>query len=299
METARGIAITGRDTDVLLSLYEYRYLTMGQLRRLHFPSQQTTARRIRVLREAGYVDDFRPIGGQERLVTLDAKGAAVVGEYLGLSSDDFGWKRSRKKPKDYYFIQHFIALNDFRIAVARACAVAGELELVRFIPEYEGEVSKGVVRKRLRDVVRVGPNGREEITHTPDGAFALRKNGETALFFVEVDRGTESLSHPKQGLVKTVAFYLNYLVADGYQRYREDFGVVTKLKGFRVLIVVPSKRRLENVRRVAASFDFRPERAKGFLWIAQAEDVSERTVFSGIWKSLAADDNKTYAIDGG
>ena len=299
MTANRGVAITARDNDVLLSVYQYRYLSIGQLRRLHFPSQQTATRRIRVLRGAGYVEDFKAIGGEERLVMLGNKGAGVVSERLGVPLDELGWKRKGNKPKDYYFLKHFMALNDFRITVSRASADVGELELVRFIPEYEGETNeKGVVRKHLRDVVKAGHNGRREITHTPDGVFALRKNDQTALFFVEVDRGTESLSNPKQGFLKTIAFYLHYLVTDGYQRYQEDFAAATKLKGFRVLIVVPSKRRLENIRKVAASFSFSPEHAKRFLWIAHAEDVSETTVFSPIWTSLAAGEVGRYSLVG-
>jgi uncharacterized protein YjiK len=47
----------------------------------------------------------------------------------------------------------------------------------------------------------------EVINYTPDGVFALEKNNRTALFFLEIDRGTEVLSNPEKGFSKAINFY--------------------------------------------------------------------------------------------
>ena len=41
--------VTARDLDVLRDLYKYRYLSVSQIQRLHFPSLQTAYRRLRAL----------------------------------------------------------------------------------------------------------------------------------------------------------------------------------------------------------------------------------------------------------
>ena len=102
--------------------------------------------------------------------------------------DDLAWHRSQRSPKDYYFLRHFLAINDFRISLTLACKTS-ELTLLGFIPEYVGEkTAQGYVKKYLRDKVCDIANARRYISHTPDAAFALEKEGKAALFFVEIDR---------------------------------------------------------------------------------------------------------------
>ena len=134
--------------------------------------------------------------------------------------------------------------------------------------------------------------------HTPDGVFALRKGGSAALFFLEVDRGTESLRHPQRGFAKTLRFYLSYLVREGYQRYKDDFGLEKPFRAFRVLIVTTSVKRLENIRKVGAALAVRPAHAKRFLWLAPEGAVAEETIFAPIWVPLDAEDQTRYAIAG-
>lgn len=295
--STRSVALTERDHELLRSVYDYRYLSIGQLKRLHFPSEQTANRRVRLLAGAGYITDFKPVGSDERLVTLAEKGAEFVAGQLALPMSEIDWQAKREKPKDYYFLKHFICLNDFRIAVTAACAAGRDVELLGFIPEYQGEKTKqGGVRKYLRDVAADTQSAKGQITHTPDAVFALRKNGTAALFFVEVDRGTEVLSDGEQGFLKTIRFYLNYLVGEGYQRYKVDFQVEQDFRGFRVLVVTTTKRRLVNMRKLAESFAFEPEHTKRFIWLSQMDGIDSSNILSITWASLAPNDELAYAI---
>ena len=63
----------------------------------------------------------------------------------------------------------------------------------------------------------------ESYSHTPDGVFALKKGDNAALFFVEIDRGTEIVSDPEKGVLKSIVFYLNYWVSGKFARYAKDF----------------------------------------------------------------------------
>jgi hypothetical protein len=198
----------------------------------------------------------------------------------------------RKRPSDAYFLRHFCALNDVRIAVEQACGQSS-IHLVRFIAEYQGEVSPdGVPRKQLQDSVK-GDDGL--IGHTPDAVFALEHKGTAALFFVEVDRGTETLSDGERGVLKMLRFYLNYLAGEGYQRYTAIFGMPA-FRAFRVLLTTTSEARLKNMRSLGGDLVFEPTHAKRFIWLATQESITEQTIFGPVWRALEPTDERIYSI---
>jgi hypothetical protein len=295
--TPKKSLVTERDVDLLLSLYKYRYLTSSQVRRLHFPSQQTANRRIRALEVALYVGAAFVPGLEERLLCLRRKGADVVAERLRVVPEKLGWKKNLGMPKDPYFVRHFAAVNDFRIALTTACEARDDLLLLGFIPESEGvRTPKGMVRKYLRDVVSDVRSPNDTITHTPDGVFALQKNGKSALFFLEIDRGTETITDGEKGFLKTIRFYLHYLLRGGFERYGADFSVTDPFRVFRVLVVTTSLRRLENIRAAGGALVFEPEKAKRLIWVTAEAAVACGNVLSNVWASLDPRDDRSYAI---
>ena len=147
-----------------------------------------------------------------KLCDRTKKGADIVSIELHVEVSDLQWYRYTKAPKDYHFLKHFLAINDFRILITQAC-LESPIQLIGFIPEYMGEKTvQGNVKKYIRDKVCDVQAGKIEYSHTPDAAFALAKNESTALFFLEVDRGIEVIRDPERGLLKAVLFYLNYVV---------------------------------------------------------------------------------------
>src|SRR5262249_101383 len=148
-------------------------------------------------------------------------------------------------------------INDFRILITKKCQDS-PMQLLGFIPEYIGEQTKqGFVKKYIRDNVA-------EYSHTPDGVFALEKEGNAALFFLEIDRGIETVSDPEKGILKGIVFYLHYWNSQKWQRYVKDFD--REFRTARTLIVTTSKERLNNIREVVTNFSFSPAHAKRFLW---------------------------------
>ena len=206
--------------------------------------------------------------------------------------NDIEWHRTRA-PKDYYFLRRFLAINDFRVALTLACQESPMI-LLGFIPEYIGEkTSKGHVKKYLRDITCDLANTTRQISHTPDAAFALEKDGNAALFFVEIDRGIEIVTDPEKGFLKSVVFYLNYLVEGKFKRYSEDFGG-REFQAFRALVATSSKRRLQNMREAVTKYPFTPAHLKRFIW--GARDVGRENMFSPIWQSLDVTDDTRYKI---
>ena len=286
--------VTSRDTAILLDLYHYRYLSFSQLARLHFPSHSSAYQRLRILKREGLVKTFHAPAIAERIFYLDTEGAKLVAAELDTAVDDLSWYRYTKTPKDYYYLRHFLAINDFRILITQVCesdvqkSDSHPISLLGFIPEYIGEKTKeGHVKKYLRDTVK-------DYSHTPDAVFALEKGGNTALFFLEIDRGLETVSDPEKGFLKCVIFYLHYFVARKYERYETDFGA--PFKSVRTLVVTPSQKRLAHMRQAVTNLVFSPVQAKRLLWGTIQEQANKEFLFESIWQSMDTTDEKLYMI---
>lgn len=291
------LELTERDLELLATLLKYRYLSTPQAQRLHFPSAQTALRRLRRLSASGYVSTFKSPACPERIVTLTRAGAEIVADRLIEPSDDIGWAGRRQQPKDYLFLQHFLAVSDFRITLTQACANQHDMDLLGFIPEYKARSSTSEpVRKYVQDLVADASAACNTITHAPDGVFALTYRGRKALFFLEIDRGTEVLSNPAKGFLKMVRFYLVYLRDGGYQRYTHDFGVEALFRGFRTLVVTTSPTRLRNMREACGPLSFTPSGAKRFIWLATAEAVRDPAILTRSLVSCDPTDETLYSI---
>jgi len=288
--------ITDRDIRVVHSIYRYKYLSASQIQALHFPSETTRNRRLRRLIEEGLVEPFEILNIPERVFRLARTGARLVASRLGVEADDLLWTPSTKTPKDYYFMRHFLNLNDVRIVLEKATD-DGPVSLRGFIPEYYGKKEEsGSVHKYVRDATFGIANPEEHISHTPDAAFCLEKDGSPALFFLEADRGTETLSNPQKGVLKMVRFYLGYLANGGYESYNEDFKTEEPFSGFRTLIVTTSEERIENMQSAATSLPQQMHRGLRMLWCTTFGHLTSETVFTPIWRSLHETDDNTYTV---
>jgi hypothetical protein len=294
----RGPVVTTRDTEILVAIYKFRFLSLAQIERLFFPSTQTANRRVRVLGAKDLVEVFRPPGFPERIVSLTRKGLEAAAGKLELPVEALGNSTARTQPKDYYFLRHFLAVADFRVNLTRACEQRPDLKLLGFVADHVVErTDQGGFRRLTRDLACDIPVGGEKVGHTPDAVFALQRGKDAALFFLEADRGTESVSHPERGFAKTLRFYLSYLASGGYRRYQDLFGVPS-FKTVRVLVATSSRARLAHIRAAGAALQFKPADALGLIWLAETSAVTEETIFSSIWVSLDPGDAKTYRIAG-
>jgi Replication-relaxation len=289
-----SVQLQSRDVTLLLDVYKYRYLAFSQLLRLHFPSQKTAYRRLHALTTLDYVKAFHVPNIPERIFYLDKAGAEVVAGELNVAVEELKWYRYIKAPKDYNFLRHFLAINDFRILITHAC-LDSPITLLGFIPEYFGEkTAQGNVRKYIRDRVCDISNQRLQYSHTPDAVFALEKEEKAALFFLEIDLGAEIVSDPEKGFLKSVVFYLNYWVDGRWKRYATEFD--REFKTFRTLVITPSKDRLQHMREAVTTFPFPNPSVKRFLWGTTHGKLTQQTLFEPVWNSLDAGDHMLYRI---
>lgn len=288
--------ITERDLALLRDLYKHRYLSVTQIQRLHFPSLQTAYRRLRALTALGCIQGFLAPPITEHIYHLAKPGARFIAGDLGLPFEDLNWRPQTREPKDYYFLRHFLAINDFRITLQRGLKHRDDLSLLGFIPEYvgQGNSDRNTVAKYLKETVCDVANRQQRISHTPDAVFALEKAAQPALFFLEIDRGTEVVGREDKGVLKAARFYLSLLAGTEYQRYCRDFDC-PPFKGFRALIVTTSEARVENISLAISTLSV-PAKARQFIWLTDFSSVSESTIFQPIWRSGDAADVVRYRI---
>jgi hypothetical protein len=286
--------LTPRDIEVILSVYKCRYLTGSQLERLHFPSTRVMWRRIQALLELGFIKSFTAPHIPERIFYLDKKGAEIVAIELHIPFEDLEWYPHTRAPKDYYFLRHFLAINDFRITLTLA-SLKNALILAGFIPEYVGErTEQGYVKKYIRKQVKDIASSSVSYSHTPDAVFALEKDGKAALFFLEVDRGGEVLTDTGKGFLKCIVFYLNLWSGTVWKRYEKDFG--KEFKTFRTLFVTTSQERLKHMREAVTAYPFPHTQAKRFLWGTIQDHVTIDWLFESVWQSMDISDTTLYRI---
>ena len=83
------MALTHRDKEILIRIWQDRMLYTSQIERIFFPSSQAANVRLRRLWENGYLERyFLPTlifhGSSEALYMLDRKGADIVSVGLGI-----------------------------------------------------------------------------------------------------------------------------------------------------------------------------------------------------------------------
>ena len=288
-------SITQRDIDTVITLYKHRYLKTSQIQQLYFPSLHTANRRLRSLTEQGLVKQFTVPNIPERIYHVAKKGAHLVAQQLSVTVPELKWSEHTHAPKDYYFMQHFLGINQFRMDVTKACAKS-EIELLGFIPEYYGsKKASGHTTKYIKDFIIDAANPANKISHTPDAVFALQKSGKPALFFLEIDRGTEVLTNPEKGFLKMLHFYINYAKSGKFKTYQEEFKCAG-LKVFRLLIVTTSAERLENMREASGGGAGGDTKLLRYFWLTTFAKVSAESFWQPIWTALQRADQATYAI---
>lgn len=288
-------SLTARDLALFGSLREYRVLTTEQVQTVHFASRQTMLRRVRLLARCRYVRVAPAPTLGTRVVTLAERGLAELPE-----EGEAGLGPVRRRGISALFLPHLIQVNEFRLRLAAACAARVDLELVRFIPESARRSAgrsvqpRPCIREEAPDPLRPGAL----LSRVPDGAFALRRGGKTALLFLEVDRGSEVVGHPDRGMGKIVRFYAALLLSGGYQRYGEMFGATEPFRGFRALLILPCEGRLRSVReRCGRRPDVHPQ-ARRFIWLAASPALFAGDLLASPWVSLDPTDAMSYVLDG-
>jgi len=268
---------TARDEKILKDVWLYRYLQTRQIARLHFGGNIKIAqRRMRKLFDAGLVRRFRSdaalrAGFRTWVFRLARRGAEILSGSLGEPARDL--MPPTRPPNSIRHLEHHRELTDFRIWLREGCEASNGSFGYKFIPGYEEIRGFG---SRMRRIALVLPEYRTSLI--PDGAFTLdTRDGRSALFLLEIDRGTEPLTgrHPSSIEKK---FILYNRAFDGFAERRYERLFETEFHGFRVLCLVPDEKRRAGFLRLARMTDIKP-----LVWVGLTEVVETPGDLSTPW----------------
>ncbi len=161
------------------------------------------------------------------LYGLDKRGAELL--RLEFGYEGLHWFASMKELKDE-FLEHTLAIADFRIAVTIACQRTGYRLLT-----WHGETELKADYDRV--TIRTD-KGSRAVSVIPDGYFAIETPLGKAHFFLEVDRGTMTVGRFRDKVAAYIAYY--------QQGYQHRYGT----KSLRILTVTVGEQRLTNLKRV-------------------------------------------------
>ena len=209
-----------------------------------FGSTTRANARLLTLTRAGLLRSFfvgTIAGGRRAVYTLSPRGASVV---------DAPLRGIRRSPNDTLsadnFLEHQLRINEIYLSLKRSKNSATGLRLVRWTAP----------REALSKASPIIPDAYFEV-ETPNGFRAV---------FLEVDRGTMPL---RRWRTKT-RNYLQFALSG-------DFSSQFGHERFRVLVVAPSNRRVETIRKAIAKFTTK------VFWLASFEVITAEGFLSSVW----------------
>lgn len=279
-EELPSFRLTQRDREVIQAVYEYRAMTTDQLGKLFFPSEQTevTSRclhRLKLLFHHRFL--FR--AEQPQLISegrkpfvyyLDQRGAKLLADLHHCDVKGLDWS-PRSYPVGHLFLDHLLATNDVRLAIA----ISAQKHSYTVETWFDEKTLKS---NQMKDTVTItSPRGASQSASVvPDGYFLLLAEGHYYHQFLETDRQTVTGNSRKWGKrtwARKVQAYVEYYRSGKYHaRYHT--------KSMRVLTVTTGKRRLENLKLVTEESG-----GKARFWFTTFEQVQSSDVLvDPIWQ---------------
>jgi Replication-relaxation len=272
-ERPRQMRETTNDQYVIQLLYHYRILSQSQLEKLLGKSRSRVQQVMMRLYHHEYVERlFLPVlfeGRSPTLYILDKRGMMLL-QRLGI--EDMSGQPSKKLSP--MFLEHTLAINDGRIAVAHACEQQGWSVLT-------WKTENDLKADYDRVILQTKSGKTQSISVVPDSYFVIELPGRgVSNFFLELDRGTMTLDRFRT----KVAAYVAYYKTGGYTK---RFGA----QGFRVLAVVDtiSPNRVDNLLAQTATVNGIGNR----FWFAHLPDVlSQNVLTEPIWRVAGTGERK-------
>ena len=189
--------LTPRDRLLCRTLFDHRVLTTEQVTDMCFANLTTARHRLTTLYDLGVLDrfrPFRPVGSDPYHYLLDTLGLEVVAADRGIEVPRPGLHHRRALVlADSQHLAHLLAINGLFCGLAAWARGVEHAELAEWWSERRCAAEWG-------EVVR------------PDGFGTLGQGDRVVEFFVEVDRGTETLAR----LAEKLTGYAQLVRATGW-----------------------------------------------------------------------------------
>ncbi len=314
--TGKVIAYTDRVYSILYGLYKYGLLNSEHIRKLYHGNERNTQRRLRELFDHGFVkkfnvkvDQYAP-GSEKDVYALTDKGANLLSDIYGVPRLGVRYNENNKR-RTLSTIPHALMVSDIVVRFEVACAntQAGTGEGGRPPTEFISQ----------REILEAAPERTQEnknplhwsvdirghdkpVGNNPDHLFGIRDTGRPegkneAFFFVEADRGTESVIPKRNDFTKSTPFKKlhAYVWTLHHKLHTKYFGV----PNFRVLWVTKStgedkdgKTRLENMMAAAREITGGAKPLVEKFLFAEYPSLSEGDPLTMGWKDMHGKDRR-------
>lgn len=271
-ENLEPIRLTGRDLRILHAVGDYRLLTTSQIRRLFFRSIHKARKRLFKLWQHELLDRrFRAVSLGDRpkdiLYTLSRRGARFLTQKGG------SWSKAQPRAssaigKSHLFTDHTIARNDFRIGLETSVTHTQDTKLVSWRHDSD-------IRQTVNVVIGTASPRLQRVTLIADAQFTLTDGSHRQSFFLEVDRGTVSLSRWRTRL----AAYSKLL------SLQQPPGCT---RPFLLLVTTPSETRAENIARTNGPHQFIRHEIVFFATQLSVDNQSSNLVEASIWRNFGS-----------
>lgn len=269
---AAGLKIQPRDFALLADLFECRIITVAQAAALYFDSEPVADRRLRKLRDAGFLctQDYKTSGpGRAPTVYSFTKAAFTLlkdnGYLKGYESEAWDSKWRKRFSLSSRTIEHELGLMDIKAALLPALNEAPGLRVLEF----------GTWPNNYEFATPVA--GRTSTKKTkPDGYLCLARHESPGTdahyehFFIEYDRTTEE----HLTLLEKIAAYRTYYRTGGFVKWLGYEGDRIEDHPLRVLFVFLSDERLANFLETLGE-EFRESRQ---LWMTTLQSVLSQPI---------------------
>lgn len=297
---SRGITLTDRTILGLFFIQRYRFLTIDQFARAAGMRRASASDQLRSLERHGLLGHFgnvglRGHGKTPKVYYLKRKGFEAISRESDIPPELLGTHKethveARWSPQMY----HRLHTVDLMIAAEVAIRERPNLSMVRTFLEYRRVKQGGHVMRETADLV-----ANEDIPENriiPDAAFVMEnvETGRHALFFVEMDMGTERIVSAitrdrRITLHHRITQYDRYLQGGRFAHSYANFG---EFRFFTLLFVTFGEQRVDNIRRQMHDL---PAALAPYYRFTTFE-LACRDFLGPVWKSRSLSDDQRHPL---
>lgn len=278
-----GFRMTASDCELLSMVVEYRLITIPQLAVLLSRNAKGLQKRVSQLIAEGLLAETARGPGQrrgrpERVVSIREQGVQILQERKLI---DVQMPLEVALGDGVLSQAHQLLLNWIRVHLHHLETVVSGLS-VRFLAHNSPFLPAGFSSLSVITDPALDPVGPQKIANPkPDAAFAISDTtrDKTVLFFLEADRGTETVASPRRKATDIRQKILNYGICfdtHAYKKYEELWGC--QLNGFRLLFITDSIARLSLLCSLVQAMP-----PSDYIWLTVADRMFEDGVSAEIW----------------